>query len=71
VWLLAKTAIFLFMYLWFRATFPRYRYDQIMRLGWKIFIPVTLVWLVIVSTAQVLDIGPWFTESAVLTAGGG
>lgn len=71
VWLLAKTAIFLFMYLWFRATFPRYRYDQIMRLGWKIFIPVTLVWLVIVSTAQVLDIGPWFTENAVLTAGGG
>lgn len=71
VWLLAKTAIFLFMYLLFRATFPRYRYDQIMRLGWKIFIPVTLVWLVIVSTAQVLDIGPWFTESAVLTAGGG
>ena len=71
VWLLGKTAIFLFMYLWFRATFPRYRYDQIMRLGWKVFIPVTLVWLVIVSTAQVFDIGPWFTESAVITAGGG
>ncbi|MAX52614.1 MAG: NADH-quinone oxidoreductase subunit NuoH [Methylophaga sp.] len=71
VWLLGKTAIFLFMYLWFRATFPRYRYDQIMRLGWKVFIPVTLVWLVIVSTAQVFDIGPWFTESPVITAGGG
>ncbi|RKZ83754.1 MAG: NADH-quinone oxidoreductase subunit NuoH, partial [Gammaproteobacteria bacterium] len=42
VWLLMKTCIFLFFYLWFRATFPRYRYDQIMRLGWKIFIPVTL-----------------------------
>ena len=62
VWLLMKTAWFLFIYLWIRATFPRYRYDQIMRLGWKIFIPVTLVWLVVVSTAQVFDIGPWFTE---------
>jgi NADH-quinone oxidoreductase subunit H len=37
------------MYLWFRATFPRYRYDQIMRLGWKVFIPVTLVWLVFIA----------------------
>ena len=64
VWLLAKTSFFLFFYLWFRATFPRYRYDQIMRLGWKIFIPVTLVWLVVVATAQVYDIGPWFTEVA-------
>ncbi|MDH5592025.1 MAG: NADH-quinone oxidoreductase subunit H, partial [Gammaproteobacteria bacterium] len=62
IWLLMKTCIFLFLYLWFRATFPRYRYDQIMRLGWKIFIPVTLVWLIVVSTAQVMDIGPWFTE---------
>jgi NADH-quinone oxidoreductase subunit H len=64
IWLLAKTSFFLFFYLWFRATFPRYRYDQIMRLGWKIFIPVTLVWLVVVATAQVYDIGPWFTEVA-------
>lgn len=64
VWLLMKTCIFLFFYLWFRATFPRYRYDQIMRLGWKIFIPVTLVWLVVVATAQVYDIGPWFTETS-------
>ena len=63
VWLLMKTCIFLFLYLWFRATFPRYRYDQIMRLGWKVFIPVTLVWLVVVATAQVYDIGPWFTEA--------
>ena len=62
VWLLGKTGVFLFLYLWFRATFPRYRYDQIMRLGWKVFIPVTLVWLVVVATAQVLDIGPWFIE---------
>ena len=63
IWLLLKTSIFLFAYLWFRATFPRYRYDQIMRLGWKVFIPVTLVWLVVVATAQVMDIGPWFTDA--------
>ena len=44
-WLAAKTAFFLFVYLWLRATFPRYRYDQIMRLGWKVFIPITLVWI--------------------------
>lgn len=65
VWLLMKTCIFLFLYLWFRATFPRYRYDQIMRLGWKVFIPVTLVWLIVVATAQVFDIGPWFTEAVL------
>lgn len=68
VWLLMKTGFFLFFYLWFRATFPRYRYDQIMRLGWKIFIPVTLVWLVVVSTAQVYDIGPWFTEAETIVS---
>ncbi|HYL19259.1 MAG TPA: NADH-quinone oxidoreductase subunit NuoH [Burkholderiales bacterium] len=49
LWLLAKMAFVLFLFLWFRATFPRYRYDQIMRLGWKVFIPVTLVWLVVVA----------------------
>jgi NADH-quinone oxidoreductase subunit H len=68
VWLLMKTGFFLFFYLWFRATFPRYRYDQIMRLGWKIFIPVTLVWLVVVSTAQVYDIGPWFSEAETIVS---
>jgi NADH-quinone oxidoreductase subunit H len=64
IWLFMKTFFFLFLYLWFRATFPRYRYDQVMRLGWKIFIPVTLVWLVVVSTAQVMDVGIWFNEQA-------
>ena len=49
VWLFAKIAFLLFCFLWFRATFPRYRYDQIMRLGWKIFIPLTIVWLVVVG----------------------
>ncbi|ADJ27526.1 NADH-quinone oxidoreductase subunit NuoH [Nitrosococcus watsonii] len=61
VWLLIKTAIFLFFYLWFRATFPRYRYDQIMRLGWKVFIPITIVWLLVVGGARVAQLGPWFT----------
>ena len=45
-WLVAKMAAVLLIFLWIRATFPRYRYDQIMRLGWKIFIPITLVWIV-------------------------
>ena len=49
VWLMLKVGFVLFLFLWFRATFPRYRYDQIMRLGWKVFIPVTLVWLLLVG----------------------
>jgi NADH-quinone oxidoreductase subunit H len=48
-WMLAKMSFFLFLFLWFRATFPRYRYDQLMRLGWKVFIPLTLVWVVVVA----------------------
>jgi NADH-quinone oxidoreductase subunit H len=49
VWLVLKVVFVLFLFLWFRATFPRYRYDQIMRLGWKVLIPITLVWLVVVA----------------------
>ena len=49
LWLLAKVGFLLFFFLWFRATFPRYRYDQIMRLGWKVFIPITLVWIIVVG----------------------
>ena len=49
VWLVLKVGFLLFCFLWFRATFPRYRYDQIMRLGWKVFIPITIVWLVLVA----------------------
>ena len=48
-WLLGKMAMMLFLFLWFRATFPRYRYDQLMRLGWKVFIPLTLIWVVVVG----------------------
>jgi NADH-quinone oxidoreductase subunit H len=60
IWLLLKTSFFLFLFLWFRATFPRYRYDQIMRLGWKVFLPITIVWIVIVSGMVVAKIPPWF-----------
>jgi NADH-quinone oxidoreductase subunit H len=49
LWLFAKMAFLVFFFLWFRATFPRYRYDQIMRLGWKVFIPITIVWIVFVG----------------------
>ena len=49
LWLLAKVGFLLFLFLWFRATFPRYRYDQIMRLGWKVFIPITIVWIVFIG----------------------
>jgi len=48
-WLAAKASMVLFLFLWFRATFPRYRYDQIMRLGWKVFIPLTIIWLVLIA----------------------
>jgi NADH-quinone oxidoreductase subunit H len=54
-WLILKVLFFLFVFLWFRATFPRYRYDQIMRLGWKVFIPITIVWLTVVAIAVVYD----------------
>jgi NADH-quinone oxidoreductase subunit H len=59
-WLLIKVSFFLYCYLWFRATFPRYRYDQIMRLGWKIFIPLTLIWVIIVAIAVQYHLAPWF-----------
>lgn len=59
-WLLLKTSVFLFLYLWLRATFPRYRYDQIMRLGWKVFIPLTTVWIIVVAFMVRLGVGPWF-----------
>jgi NADH-quinone oxidoreductase subunit H len=60
VWFCLKMAFFLFCYIWFRATFPRYRYDQIMRLGWKVLIPVTVVWLVVESVFILTGFGPWF-----------
>ncbi len=59
-WFALKTAFFLFCFLWFRATFPRYRYDQIMRLGWKIFIPVTIVWIFVLGAMIAFQVPPWF-----------
>ncbi len=59
-WLILKIAFFLFFFLWLRATFPRYRYDQVMRLGWKVFIPLTLVWLVVVAGMVLAQVPPWF-----------
>jgi NADH-quinone oxidoreductase subunit H len=56
-WLMGKIAFVLFLFLWFRATFPRYRYDQIMRLGWKVFIPVTLVWIFVMGAAMQTPLG--------------
>jgi len=61
-WFLAKTAFFMFLFLWFRATFPRYRYDQIMRLGWKVFIPITIVWILVVAVAVVYRLPPWWVS---------
>lgn len=60
VWLFGKMGIFLFAYLWFRATLPRYRYDQLMRLGWKVLIPVTIVWIFVLGLMIKLQLGPWF-----------
>jgi NADH-quinone oxidoreductase subunit H len=58
-WLVAKTFFFLSMFIWLRATFPRYRYDQIMRLGWKALIPVTIVWIFAEMLMAYYKIGPW------------
>jgi NADH-quinone oxidoreductase subunit H len=60
LWLAIKIALFLFVFLWVRATFPRYRYDQLMRLGWKVFIPITLVWIVVLGVAILAKMPPWF-----------
>ncbi len=60
-WLSIKIAAFIFCFLWFRATFPRYRYDQIMRLGWKVFIPITIVWIYVEGGMALLRVGPWST----------
>ena len=55
-WWLLKTLFFMFCFLWFRGTFPRYRYDQIMRLGWKVFIPVTLIWIFVLGIARYAEL---------------
>ncbi len=59
VWLFGKVAFILFLFLWFRATFPRYRYDQLMRLGWKVFIPLSIVWVVVVGAWMQTPLWIW------------
>jgi NADH-quinone oxidoreductase subunit H len=61
IWLFGKTSFMMLLFLWFRATFPRYRYDQIMRLGWKVFIPLTLIWIVVEAFAIQYNLQPWFS----------
>ncbi len=58
-WLFIKMAFFMYVFFWLRATFPRYRYDQIMRLGWKVFIPVTIVWIAVEGAMAWFQVGPW------------
>ena len=58
-WLFIKMCFFMYIFFWLRATFPRYRYDQIMRLGWKVFIPVTIVWIAVEGAMAWLGVGPW------------
>ncbi len=61
MWFGVKTSLVAFLFLWFRATFPRYRYDQIMRLGWKVLIPITLLWIVVLGMVKFYTpIGVWF-----------
>jgi len=59
VWLAAKTSFILFLFLWFRATFPRYRYDQIMRLGWKVFVPLCMFWVLVVGIWMMSPLNIW------------
>lgn len=60
IWLFGKIVCFLFLFIWLRWTFPRYRYDQIMRLGWKVFLPITIVWIVVTSLLVIGQVPPWF-----------
>ena len=58
-WLAIKLSFFVFVFFWLRATFPRYRYDQIMRLGWKVFLPITIGWIAVEGVMSWLHWGPW------------
>ena len=61
-WLLGKAVFFLFLFIWIRGTLPRYRYDQIMHLGWKVFVPVTILWVVVASVMVMVQLPPWFSR---------
>jgi NADH-quinone oxidoreductase subunit H len=56
VWFFVKTVFFMYLFLWWRATYPRYRYDQIMRLGWKVFVPITIVWVLVAAVISVFGL---------------
>lgn len=62
IWFFIKLSFFLYVYLWIRGTFPRYRYDQIMQIGWKVLIPITIVWIVVIALAVQYHVGPWFAS---------
>lgn len=62
IWFFIKLSFFLYVYLWIRGTFPRYRYDQIMQIGWKLLIPITIVWIVVIALAVQFHVGPWFAS---------
>ena len=59
LWLFVKMSFVLFLFLWFRATFPRYRYDQLMRLGWKVFLPICIVWVVVIGAWMMSPLNIW------------
>jgi NADH-quinone oxidoreductase subunit H len=59
LWLFAKMSFVLLLFLWFRATFPRYRYDQLMRLGWKVFLPICIIWLVVIGVWMMSPLNIW------------
>jgi NADH-quinone oxidoreductase subunit H len=61
LWFILKICFWLFVFLWVRATFPRYRYDQLMRLGWKVFLPLSLLWLTL--TAAALMVFGWLPNA--------
>jgi len=69
LWWLAKVQIFIFMFIWLRGTLPRLRYDQFMKFGWKILIPVSIAWILIVATARVLRNDVQFTSTQILLVG--
>ena len=58
-WLAVKVSLFLFIFFWMRASFPRYRYDQIMKLGWKVLVPITIFWIGVEGLMYLAHIGPW------------
>ena len=70
VWFLIKVMCFIFLYVWLRGTLPRFRYDQFMHFGWKVLIPINLVWIVLVAVARTGATQGWFTSTVILITAG-